>query len=475
MTLRVKNNLASVNTLRHLSANQDALTKSLERLASGQKINRGADDPAGLIISENLRSQIAGVHQAIANSEVSISMVQTAEGALTEVNNLLIQVRQLALAAANEGANDTSALFALQSQLKDALDSIDRVSSNTRFGDKSLLDGSRGISGVSNANDLIFLGATVNTRSSPVQGYEVEITQVPSRAIATGEFSDSDAEDLVLSIAEGGKTITVVGGEDETAESFAGKLVKAVKEANLDLEVVYDEDRETLTVQHRRYGTQNTFQVRSSQSDVLVEQADEIEEINNGVDVAGTINGESATGVGRILVGNEGNRNTEGLAVLFSGKDRGIPGTVSIAQNSLIFQVGPNEGQTVRVAIEDTSSDSLSRGLSNESGFNDLSKVDVTTAQGAEDTIRLADAAISQISFLRGKLGSFQKNTLETNTATLRITAENLIAAESSIRDADVAKELAEFTKNQILTETAAAANAQANGIPGLSLLKRNN
>ena len=471
MTLRVKNNLASVNTLRHLSNNQDALTKSLERLASGQKINRGADDPAGLIISENLRSQIAGVHQAIANSESSISMVQTAEGALTEVNNLLIQTRQLALAAANEGANDTNALLALQSQLQDALESIDRVSSNTRFGKKTLLDGSRGISGVSNANELIFLGATVRTRSSPVQGYAVEITQVPSRAVATGEFTDSDAEELVLSIAEGGKNITVVGGEDETAESFAGKLVKAVEDANLDLEVIHSEDAETLTVFHKRYGAAHTFQVRTTQSDVLVEQADTIVEINNGVDVEGSINGEAATGVGRVLVGNEGNRNTEGLAILFSGKEKGIPGTISIAQNSLVFQVGPHEDQRVRVAIEDTSSDALSRGLSNESGFTSLADVDVTTAQGAEDTIRLADAAISQISFLRGKLGSFQKNTLETNTTTLRITAENLIAAESSIRDADVAEELAEFTKNQILTQTAAAANAQANTIPALTLL----
>ncbi len=475
MTLRVKNNLASVNTLRHLSANQDALAKSLERLASGQTINRGADDPAGLVISENLRSQIAGVHQAIANSESSISMVQTAEGALTEVNNLLIQVRQLALSAANEGANDANAVFALQNQLKDALASIDRVSSNTRFGNKSLLDGSRGISGVSNANDLVFLEATVNTRSSPVQGYGVEITRIPTKAIATSEFTDSEAEELSLSIAEGGKITMVTGGEDETAESFVGKLAKAMKEAHLDLEVIYDREKESISIEHRYYGAEHTFQIQSSNESVLVKQTDTIEQIDNGTDVAGNINGEAATGDGRILIGNESNRHTSGLAVLFTGTEKGLPRTVSVAQNSLVFQIGPNEGQTVRVAIEDTSSDSLSSGLSNESGFNSLSKVDVTTAKGAEDTIRLADAAISQISYLRGKLGSFQKNTLETNTATLRIAAENLIAAESSIRDVDVAVELAEFTKNQILTETAAAANAQANSIPAISLLTNSN
>ncbi len=470
MTLRIKNNVASVKSLRQLSKNQDALSKSLERLASGQKINRGADDPAGLVISENLRSQIAGIEQAVANSEISISMVQTAEGALTEVNNLLIQARQLALAAANEGANDVSALFALQSQLNNALESIDRVSANTRFGNKTLLDGSRGISGVSNSEDLLFLGATVNTRSSPVAGFPVAITQVPRRATVTSEFTDSEAEELVLSVTEGGKAITVIGVEDETAESFAGKLSKAVEEANLDLHVVYNEEAETLTLLHKNFGADSTFQVTSSKADVLAEQADAIEEINNGADVEGTINGEAATGFGRVLVGNEGNRSTEGLAILFSGNEVGEPGTVSVAQNSLVFQIGPNEGQRVRIAIDDTGSDALARGLSNESGFRSLADVDITTAKGAEDAIRMMDFAIFQISEVRGRLGAFQKNALETNTATLRVTAENLIAAESSIRDADIAEELAEFTKYQILTQTAAASTAQANNIPTHSL-----
>ncbi|MBF0288336.1 MAG: flagellin [SAR324 cluster bacterium] len=471
MTLRIKNNVASVNTLRQLSTNQDALTKSLERLASGQKINRGADDPAGLVISENLRSQIAGIEQAVSNSEVSISMVQTAEGALTEVNNLLIQARQLSLAAANEGANDTNALLALQSQLKNALESIDRVSSNTRFGNKSLLDGSRGISGVANVDDLLFLGATVNTRSSPVTGFPVKITQLPSRSGVSSDFSDSDAEELVLSVTEGGKAITVVGTEEETAESFAGKLNKSVREANLDLEVIFDKDGETLILQHKNYGTESTFQVRSSKGGVLAESADVIQKINNGVDVKGSINGEAATGVGRVLVGNEGNRFTDGLAVLFSGDEVGEPGTVSVAQNSLVFQIGPNEGQRVRIAIDDTGADSLARGLSNESGFRSLADANITTAQGAEDTIRMMDRAINEISAIRGRLGAFQKNALETNTATLRVTAENLIAAESSIRDTDIAEELADFTKHQILTQTAAAANAQANKISNHSLL----
>lgn len=471
MTLRIKNNLASVKSMRHLSENQSGLSKALERLSSGQKINTGVDSPAGLVISENLRAQISGIEQAISNSEVSISMVQTAEGALTEVNSLLIQARQLALAAANEGANDNNALFALQGQLRNALESIDRVSTSTRFGDKTLLDGSRGISGVSNVEDVLFLGASVNTRSSPVQGFPVEITAVPTQAIAVSDFTDSDAEELVLSLSEGGKSTTVIGGEDETAEGFAGKLSKAVKDGNLDLDVMYNSDAETLMVRHKRFGAGSTFQVATSQSGVLVDQTGEIVKVDNGVDVAGTINNEAATGVGRMLIGNRGNRTTDRLAILYSGEELGASGTVSVSQNSLVFQVGPDADQKVRISIDDTSADNLARGINNESGFSSLADVDITTSRGAEDTIRLMNKAITEISDIRGKLGAFQKNSLETNTATLRVTAENLMAAESSIRDADIAFELAEFTKYQILTQAAAAATAQANTVPTNTLM----
>ena len=470
MAFRVKNNLASVNTLRYLSKNQDALAKSLERLASGQRINKGADDPAGLIISENLRSQIAGINQAVENSETSISMVQTAEGALTEVNDLLIEARQLALAAANEGANDSNSLNALQGQLKNALASIDRVSTNTHFGNKTLLDGSHGVAGVASSNDLIFLGATVDTRSSPMQGYGVAITQVPTRTAVSTDFEDEDAEELNLSIIDGGKSVTVVGGEDETAEAFASKLRNRLDASNMDVNVLYDEEAETLTLQHKQYGSDPTFQIISSKEDVFTEQAGIVTEIRNGADVQGTLNGEAATGMGRILRGNEGNPNTAGLTLLFTGKESGEPGTVSVSQNSLAFQIGPDVNQQVHLAIEDIGSDALARGQLNESGFKSLADVNVTTVQGAEDTVRLMDTAINEISDLRGKLGAFQKNALQTNAATLRVTAENLLAAESSIRDADIAAELAAFTKNQILTETAAAANAQANEMLKLPL-----
>ncbi len=142
MSLRINHNLASVNGHRNLLNNNNAVSKSLEKLSSGLRINRAADDAAGLVISEQMRAQITGLNQAIDNSETAVSMVQTAEGALDEINSLLNKARELTLHAANEGANDTNQLAADQSELDNVISSISRIGDFTQFGTKKLLDGS---------------------------------------------------------------------------------------------------------------------------------------------------------------------------------------------------------------------------------------------------------------------------------------------------------------------------------------------
>jgi flagellin len=130
------------------------------------------------------------------------------------------------------------------------------------------------------------------------------------------------------------------------------------------------------------------------------------------------------------------------------------------------FQVGANQNQTVGVSVKSAEAESLATGIANRSGFQNLADVDVTTFQGAQDTLSLVDAAIDQMTADRGALGAFQKNTLEANLSNLRIANENLISAESIIRDVDMAKEMAEFTKNQIMSQSATAMLAQSNQLP---------
>ena len=283
MSLRINNNVESLNAHRHLINNDKQLSKSIERLSSGQKINRGADGPASLVISEGMRAQIGSLRQATDNNEAAISLVQTAEGALNEVSKLLVDMRQRAVSAANLGINDQNSVNASQKEIENALEAIDRISNNTQFGSKNLLDGSA---------------------------------------------LDADGNPLVS------------------------------------------------------------------------------------------------------------------------------------------FQIGANKGQIASVSLPNVATNQLATGVSNDSGFSSLADLDVTTGKGAEDAMGVIDKAIEEIAVARGDLGAFQKNTLESNLTSLRIASENMTAAESSIRDADMAVELAAFTRNQIMTQSATAQLAQANSMP---------
>jgi flagellin len=162
MSLRINHNLAALNAHRNLQNTTDMLAKSMQRLSSGFRINQGSDNPAGLVISEQFRAQIAGLNRAIENSEGSISMIQTAEGALTEINNLLVSMRELAIHAANEGFNDADQLAADQAEIDNAIKTIDRIAANTQFGTKNLLDGSKdNIATITSANS-----SAVNIKTS---------------------------------------------------------------------------------------------------------------------------------------------------------------------------------------------------------------------------------------------------------------------------------------------------------------------
>jgi len=147
---------------------------------------------------------------------------------------------------------------------------------------------------------------------------------------------------------------------------------------------------------------------------------------------------------------------------------------VFVAQNSMRFHVGANEKQTVGISVDSTNPESLGRGVMNSSGFQNLADVNVTSFQGAQDTLALVDSAIDTITNARGDLGAFQKNTLESNLSNLRIQNENMVSSESVIRDVDMAKEMATFTRNQIMSQAATAMLAQANQLPQnvLSLLQ---
>ncbi len=500
MSLRINHNTSAINSHRNLQANQASMAKTLERLSSGLKINRASEGPAALVISEQMRAQIAGLNQAIDNSETAVSLVQTAEANMSEISNLLTSMRQLAIHAANEGVNDEVMLAADQKEIENALSTVDRISSQAQFGNKRLLDGSRGAFGTTTGEDLEFVGASLNTGDSRENGFDVKITQGASKSNIMGSTAITD--EIVnagekLTVIEEGRMATYTSNADDTAATLVQNLRNEINRKGLELDISLTEDGR-IEIKHKNYGSDSSFQVSSSTAGVLSKEANQIESAEMGKNVKGTINGESAVGQGQILTGVKGAACVDGLAVRYygDGKDLEIPpdcevadiqvddtgqpkeqrpeippegvsvGRVFVAQNSMKFQVGANHNQTVGISMKSTNPENMANGIANKSNYQSLAEVDVTSFQGAQDAIKMIDAAINQVASDRGELGAFQKNTLESNLSNLRVANENLVSSESIIRDVDMAKEMATFTRNQIMSESATAMLAQANQLP---------
>ena len=467
MSLVIANNVGALNARNNLTRSSNALNKSIERLSSGFKVNRGADGPAALVISEKQRAQVAGLRTAIENTEKAVSVVQTAEGALNEINSILVKVRSLALDSANAGVNDADAFAANQAEISNALDTINRISTNTQFGEKSLLDGSAGITGTTTDADVTFLKAGSNTSAGT---YAVEVTTAAERAQITAgtaqgtATTDTLAADEVLTV--NGVSITLNAGltqsgvisrineftgqtgvvaEDDPASSGQTRLRTIEFGANAEIEVISDTTAAAGSTSGFGTSTVTDF----------------------GRNIEGTIDGDVASGSGNVLTSVSG--SSKGLAVSIAEdaadlalSATGAQGDVNVQNNSLVFQIGANQNQTAQVAINSVAADGLGLAVTG-SRFNSLNEIDVTSAEKAQEALAVIDASIDEISNIRGELGAFQANTLESIANNSRTTLENTVNAESVIRDTDFAEEISRFTNNQILVQAGTSVLSNAN------------
>jgi flagellin len=468
MGLVINNNVPSLTGQHNLNKTTTALAKSLERLSSGLRINRGADGPAALIISEHLRAQIAGLNQAIDNTEKGAAMVQTAEGALNEINSMLIKMRTLALDSANEAVQDTDTFAANQAELDNLLDTINRIANNTQFGTKKLLDGSAGMTGTASDADVTFLKATGDTSPGT---YTVEVTTVGERAtISAAAQTAVLAQDETLTV--NGVTITLNAGMSRT------QVVNRINEFTGQTGVVADDDpaaADTTRLRSVQFGSNASITVTTNVTPAGGDDSGFTSGTTaSGVNVEGEIDGVAYTGIGNVLTANSG--AAKGVSVSFAedGADAaltvtGAQGNVTVIDNSLQFQIGPNANQTAEIAVDRVNPEALGLGLVGNQ-FASLSELDIQSVSGANDALEVIDAAIDEISTLRGRLGAFQQNTLEVTANNLRATLENTVAAESVIRDTDFAEETANFTKQQILLQSGTTVLSNANLIPQVVL-----
>ena len=475
MTLKLNNNIPAINAHRRLITSDQRINRILEKISTGLEVVRGGDGPAALVLSEQLRSQIAGLKQAISNTEVATSMVQTTEAALEEVSRLLIDLRRLAVHASNDAANDKLALAADQQEVEHIIQALNRIAEQTSFGSRKLLDGSGGVGGTTIGNGLEFVSGSIKTTSSSPEGFEIKIIETATKAtLDTGSIPDTSFIDEfnpeVITLSEDGKTVNYQLKLDDTAENIAQNLNSLAKNNNLNLEItVFDTDK--LKIQHSEFGSGNSFYAGSTSTDFISEEAGKLKFVDNGYDVTGKIGDFIATGKGQVLEGGQ-DTPVEGFKVRYTGfpdeyNENGTPvGRVIVDQNSLLFQLGADFGQTATVDLASTFARDLARGIKTDSGYKSIADIDLRTFQGAQDALKLVVSASNDVSVIRGRLGSLQKNSLEATTNYLRNYVENITAAESTIRDADIAEKTAEFVKNQIQLQAASSAMIHANNSP---------
>jgi flagellin len=459
MSFVIANNVASLTANHYLGKSSRGLNSSLEKLASGFKVNRGADGPAALVISEKQRVQIAGLTQAIDNAEKGISLIQTAEGALTEVNSLLVKIRSLAIDSANEGVNDADAQAANQSEIDNALDTIRRIAENTQFGIKKLLDGSRGISGTTSDPNVTFIKGTSNTYAGT---YAVNVTTPATRAVVVAPSTQTTNLTAQETLTINGVRISLNAGLSPTG------VRDRINQFSDETGVIADDDGSGATrLYSEEFGDAGEITVSSdlpasttstgfSNSTVTV----------NGTDIAGQIDGIDFVGTGNLATATSGSAQGLVLEIAASSSDltttaTGLLGDVEVEDNSLVFHIGPNEGQSAKIAINTILPTALA--VNADSTYDSLADISVLTADAANETLASVDAAIDEITQLRGSLGAFQQNSLDSTANSLRVTLENTVSAESVIRDTNFAVEIANFTKHQVLVQAGTSVLGNAN------------
>ena len=475
MSFSIVTNVASLNARNNLLRSNTGLQRSVERLSSGLKINRGADGPAALVISEKQRAQISGLRQAIDNSEKAVSLVQTAEGALAEINSMLVKVRGLAVDSANAGLNDTDALAANQAEISNALDTINRIASNTQFGSKKLLDGSAGVSGTATDADVTVLAGTADTLAGT---YAIVVSSAGERGTRDAATAQTAAlaQDEILTV--NGVSITLSTGLTQ------GQVIDRVNEFTGQTGVIADANGAGSATRFysESYGTAASVSVISNVADAANSSGVGTTALtDSGSNIQITVDGGAAiTGSGNAVTVNSG--AAKGLSLQFAtaagaanatATVTGAQGNVTTQNNALVFQIGANQNQTADIAIDRVNPVSLGVGVTG-SQFSNLNEIDISSASKSQDALAVIDAAINDIATQRGALGAFQQNTLAATTNNLRATLENTVAAESIIRDTDFAQEISNFTSSNVLVQAGTSVLGNANQLTQgiLSLLQ---
>ena len=507
MALGINTNVASLNAQNQLSKSQGMNDQALQRLSSGLRINSAKDDAAGLAISTRFSAQITGLNVAQRNANDGISLAQTAEGALNEITNNLQRIRELAVQSAN-ATNSDSDRQALNDEVTQRLEEIDRISSQTSFNGLKVLDGSFGAQNFqvgANAGETIGIDLTQGTRSE-------QIGAIASKSLTAGGTAIDSSNRVSIKVGDNAFTSVVASEARKDADGndisgyeagSATAVAAAVNASGIEGLTASASNEQTFTFTNATVTSGADTDVyslsingESVYSSVVAASAPVV---FDGDAIAQSINEKSGiTGVtaewstdseltltskdGRTINLDQDLKDTTGATDrVFTGAlqqgetpvdvgaiAKALRGDVKFSANETISFQSADDALTDILSFADASSASIT--VNNKEGVN---KADITTVEGANETILRVDSALDSVNSVRGKLGAIQ-NRFESTIANLGTSVENLSAANSRILDADFASETAALAKSQVLQQAGISVLAQANARPQqvLSLLQ---
>jgi flagellin len=495
--MRINQNIPALKANSHLSRTNKALDKSLERLSSGLRINHAADDAAGMAISKKMRTQIDALNQASRNASDGISVIQTAEGALNEVNAILLRMRELSVQAAN-GSNTDEDRITIQTEIKQLNQEIQRISDTTEFNTKTLLNGDidNKIYSSDVKLDLISMSDGV-----PTGDYNIKILSDPRQAVFVGEsinFDETigyegtiningkeikvtkkdDLASVYAKIRQAGDTLGISVFPVDNVDNTIGKVDKA------GYEPTSISDNTRLVFVSNDFGKEEQINIQCDNEDLYNALGLPNKYQVNGIDAEVELTGFSPTATvsvsGKSITITDNNNFKMKLEVKpgiteteftdASISDSPSKVVVNDAEvmlsvldaGPMILQIGANQDQTMSIRIPRVDPQTLG-----------IESLNLHTEEGAQEGIAILDTAITFVTEIRSKLGAYQ-NRLEHSITNLDLTSENMTEALSRIEDVDMAEEITNQTQKQVLAQAGTAMLAQANQRPQtiLSLLQ---
>ncbi|MBQ1940575.1 MAG: flagellin [Selenomonadaceae bacterium] len=430
MAMVVKNNMSALSTLNTLNKNTNALSKSLQKVSSGMKINSAADDASGYAISERMRVQIRSLDQANSNAQNGGSMMKVAEGAVSSTVEILKTLKEKAVNAANDTNTDADRAT-IQKELDQSIDQIND-NANVTFNGQYLVDGSK------NKQTTATTTMMTNTSLSTATTSATKLTDLAARNGDNLNIHSTDT--ITVSYVKDGKTYSSsVQVSTNTLQEVVNKLGKHKEGATEVIDLKMGSYTSVITAKD---GSGNTVYTASGLNGVTVEAAK--------AGVTSQIAGFTIS-----ITDNKGNVNKSANAAL-DAFDESLRAANKSADNSIVLQIGTKANQSIKVGLTDMKATAL--GLQGKDG----STLSVGTQVKANAAINVLDSAIQKALDQQTTIGSIESR-LEYTQSNLTTASENVTSAESTIRDADMAKEMMNYTKNNVLMQAAQSMLAQAN------------